>query len=375
MRGAEEDADRARSELLSRVSHELRTPLNAVLGFAQLLDTDPCDGESRDTVDHILAGGKQLLALIDEVLDITRVEAGRLKLSLLSVRLCDAVSSVCERVAPLAERSGILLDQETSHLWLRSVRADRERLEQALQNLVTNAIQYNRAGGSVQLAVEQREDHLLAVTVTDAGMGIAPEMIPRLFTPFERLDAEQMGVEGAGLGLVLARTLVQAMGGAIEVASEVGVGSTFSIVLNSSPDQVYRPATSGANGTEADSVRTIVQIEDNPSNVVLMESIMKRRPGVRLVSAMRGDLGLEMVRRERPGLVLLDLNLPDMPGREVLQALRADPESRNVPVIIVSADATPEQIDRLMAEGATAYVTKPFSMKGLLRTVDDALAA
>jgi CheY-like chemotaxis protein len=257
------------------------------------------------------------------------------------------------------------------------VQADHHRLKQVLVNLLSNAIKYNRRGGMVTISCVDRPQNRLRLEVTDTGAGILAEKLARLFTPFERLDAEQSGVEGTGLGLALSKGLVELMGGTLGVESAVGVGSTFWIELPraAAPHLLQAPEA----GEEAEScasgglTQTLVLIEDNQANVALMESILAQRPDVTLLTAMQGRLGIELARRHHPNLILLDVHLPDMRGDEVLRRLNDDPATREIPVVVVSADATREQEERLLATGARAYLIKPLDVRYFLHVVDAVL--
>jgi PAS domain S-box-containing protein len=377
---AEAEADRAnhaKSDFLSRMSHELRTPLNAILGFARLLELDAQRPEDRESVEQIVKAGRHLLGLINEVLDIARIEAGELSLSLEPVRVGDAVQRVLDLARPLATARGIGLETTGLALHPRHLWADQQRLQQVLLNLVSNGIKYNREGGRLTVSCEVVEEGRLRITVTDTGTGIPPALRARLFQPFDRLGAEQRGVEGTGLGLALSKRLVEAMGGTIGVESNQGEGSTFWVELLQTADpgeqqeQSERDAselvTSGTQGG------TVLYIEDNFSNLRLVERAMTRHRGVRLIPATQGRLGLELARQHRPDLILLDLHLPDISGEQVLRELQADPRLQRTPVIILSADATPGQVERLVAAGARAYLTKPLDVRQLLLLVDEAL--
>jgi CheY-like chemotaxis protein/anti-sigma regulatory factor (Ser/Thr protein kinase) len=257
------------------------------------------------------------------------------------------------------------------------VRADPQRLKQVLVNLLSNAIKYNRRGGTVTLACLDRPQNRLRLAVTDTGAGIPAEKIARLFTPFERLDAEQSGVEGTGLGLALSKGLVELMGGTLGVESAVGVGSTFWIELPraAAPHLLQAPEAGeqAAPWASAGLTQTVLLIEDNQANVALMASILAQRPGVTLLTAMQGRLGVDLARRHHPDLILLDLHLPDMRGDEVLRGLKDDPATREIPVVVVSADATRDQEERLLAAGARAYLTKPLDVRSFLHVVDAVL--
>jgi PAS domain S-box-containing protein len=367
---AAEEASLAKSDFLSRVSHELRTPLNAILGFGQLLEMDKLGPEQQESVHEIVRGGRHLLELINEVLDISRIETGQLSLSLEPVLLDHLVGESMSLVTPLAGQRSIVLDHVAAREGIH-VAADRQRLKQVLLNLLSNAIKYNIDGGIV--TVRSREvDAKIEVTVTDTGLGIAPARLQRLFTPFDRLGAERTEVEGTGLGLSLTKSLVEAMGGELRVVSEVGRGTTFCLQLPPADDPgASEPlAAVTAEDHAGRTLRTILYIEDNLSNVKLIGRALKRRPDVQLVTAVQGSIGIELARAHRPDLILLDLHLPDTTGAEVLNELRRDPRTATIPVVIVSADATSGQIERLLVEGADAYITKPIELATLFTTID-----
>lgn len=374
-REAAEEANRSKSEFLSRMSHELRTPLNAVLGFAQLLDSEELGDANHDSVQQIIKGGRHLLDLINEVLDITRIETGAFQLSPEPVLVSEALADVTALTAPLASQAGIHLVSGTPARCDVHVLADRQRLNQILLNLVANAIKYNRPGGTVSVTCEPGEDATLRVGVHDTGPGIRPEHIDLLFTPFERLGAEHTTVEGTGIGLALSRRLADAMGGTLDVETAPGQGSTFWLTLPvvEGPVDRYERLHGGLTeptATDGRPVRTVLYIEDNLANLRLVERILASDPTVELVAAMQGRLGVDLAREHRPALILLDLHLPDMAGDEVLRQLRDDPVTRGIPVAILSADATPGQIRRLLAEGAHSYLTKPLDVAELRQLVE-----
>jgi len=368
-------ANRAKSEFLSRMSHELRTPLNAVLGFAQLLRNEPLAEEARDNVEQILRGGQHLLDLINEVLDISRIEADRLSLSLEPVGVREIVTNVVHLVSPLAAQRDItiVIDEIDP---ARAVVADRQRLGQVLMNLISNAVKYNRPAGRVIIGFKDSTPERGRIQVTDTGAGIPPDKIALLFNPFERLGAESSGVEGTGLGLALSRRLADAMGASMGVESEVDRGSTFWIDLALSAEAAAATAVETGQAplrTSAGRPATLLYVEDNVSNVRLMTRLLVRRPGVTLVHAPDGKAGLALARKHDPDVILLDLHLPDMSGEEVLQALWGDPELRAIPVVMLTADATPAQMRRALASGAAAYLTKPFNLRDVLDTLDQML--
>ncbi|HKP99991.1 MAG TPA: ATP-binding protein, partial [Actinomycetes bacterium] len=378
LREAKEEADRAntaKSEYLSRMSHELRTPLNAILGFAQLLELEELGDEQRENLHFILNAARHLLALINEVLDIAAIEAGRLPLSLEPVAVADVVAETVSLIRPLADQHEVLLVSPPVSCQVH-VMGDRQRLKQILLNLLSNAVKYNRQGGRVELVCGAADGNRMRVAVRDTGPGIPPDALGQLFVPFERLGSEQTGVEGAGLGLPLSKRLAEAMGGTLEVSSRAGQGSTFWVELPQAEGPVQRaerqqeleaPAEAEP---EPEAALTVLYIEDNLSNLQLVERVLSRRPGVRLISAMRPQLGLELAAEHDPDLILLDLHLPDMPGQEVFRRLQAEPRTANVPVVVLSADARPTLIKELLSQGIRAFLTKPLDVKELLELLN-----
>jgi len=374
-----ERANRAKSEFLSRMSHELRTPLNSILGFAQILEMGSMRSEQKDSVEQILKGGQHLLSLINEVLDIARIEAGKLALSPEPILVREAVDEALDLVSPLADRRQITISKAVSEAWGWFIQADRQRLRQVILNLLSNAIKYNQEGGKVVLSCDADTMDQLRIEVSDTGPGIPQNKIGLLFSPFERLGAEETGIEGTGVGLALSKKLVQSMGGRIGVRSELGVGSTFwvefSCVEEHAPQSPRPHELELAAGEVGPWLKpsTVLYIEDNVSSTALMERVFSSRPAIKLVSTMQGRIGLDLAREYLPDLILLDHHLPDMRGDEVLLHLRADLRTRDIPVAMVSADATEGQIHRLAAAGAQAYFTKPLDVKELLAFVDATL--
>ena len=379
-REAQLEAERlnlAKSGFLSRVSHELRTPLNAILGFGQLLERDELEQGQRETLDQMLSGGRHLLAIVDDLLDLSRIEAGELRLSLEPVQVADAVAEAKALMGHAAGEAFVGLRQRPVNVDLY-VRADRKRLMQVLLNLISNAVKYNRRGGNVVIGVAQTPAGV-RFEVVDTGIGISDDAMERLFTPFERLDAPSRGIEGTGLGLAVARGLVEAMGGTLGLSSEEGVGTTvwFELTRSSVEDtamlRLGRTPTLAAPGPDQrETLRTaisVLYIEDNPSNVRLVEKIFALASDIGLSVAREGARGLALAREQTPDLILLDLHLPDMSGEQVLSALLADPLTERIPVVIVSADASPVQAKRLRAAGAAGYLTKPFDIDQLLAAV------
>ncbi len=370
-------ANRAKNEFLSRVSHELRTPLHAILGYGQLLAQEELDPEAADSVDHILRGGKHLLALINEILDISRIESGTLALSIETVRVSDVVEEVCSFLSHAAAPRTITIEVTvTRNLF---VRADRQRLRQVLVNLGSNAIKYNRDGGHVDFIAEP-SNGVVRIGVRDTGMGIDRAKQAHLFEPFQRLGADELGVEGVGLGLVVSKALVEAMGGHIEVHSVPGVGSTFWTELTRVGPPIGAVASddhfvdAGARADGNPDARTVLYIEDNEANLQLVRRILALQGDrFRFIGAADGVIGLERAQSMLPDLILLDLHLPEIDGEVVLQRLRENASTRDIPVVVLSADATPSRIERLVREGVFAYLTKPLDIAGFVATIHDAL--
>lgn len=377
---AREEADRAnqaKSEFLSSMSHELRTPMNAILGFGQLMEYDTAlPDEHRDNVHEILKAGRHLLELIDEVLDLAKVESGHIDLSLEPVDVCSVVEECLSLVGTLAARRDIRL----SHGGLKgaAVRADRTRLKQVLLNLLSNAIKYNREGGSVRVEMRPEGADRLRIRVADTGQGIPAERLKELFQPFNRLDAEHSDIEGTGIGLTITRRIVEMMGGAVDVESEPGVGSTFWVELPLEPAprsddarHAHAPAD-GATSAQDDIAmqHTVLYIEDNPANIKLVARILGRREHIHLLTAHTPELGIELALARRPELILLDVNMPGMDGYQVLEVLKAEASLKSIPVIAITANAMPRDIERGMAAGFVDYLPKPLDVARFNAAID-----
>ncbi len=371
-REAAEAASEEKSRFLSRMSHELRTPLNAVLGFAQLLEMD-AEGEQRESLVQIRRAGRHLLDLINEVLDISRIESGTMTFSSEPVGLAEMIGEVGDLLTPMARERRVSLATSATDGCPYYVHADRQRVKQILLNLVSNAIKYNRAGGSVVFECERVAESSVRLEVRDTGIGMSEHDMARLFTPFERFGAAESDIEGSGIGLVLSLHLAHAMGGELTATSTSGVGTTFALTLplaSAPTSSAVAPASAGIVASGHHERASLLYIEDNASNVRLLEQILHRRPHWELTHAGHGQMGLDLAVTRDFDLVLLDLHLPDMGGVEVLGHLRANELTRRVPVIIVSADASPGQIERLIGAGANDYITKPIDVEDLLRLLD-----
>ncbi len=374
-------ADRAKSEFLSRMSHELRTPLNVVLGYAQLLQMDDLAPTHRDSVDQILTAGRHLLELVEEVLDLERIKRGRLEVVLQPVPLLDALREVLELVQPLADASIVTVELRAGTEPEIMAVADAVRLRQVLLNLLTNAIKYNRRGGRVTLAGREIGG-MIVVRVRDTGRGIAPDQLTRIFLPFERLEADALGIDGAGVGLALSKRLVEAMGGQIGVESTLGVGSTFWFIVRAgvagkadpNPPPIFEPLSPSAAADLARRAdgprRRLLYIEDNTASRTLLEQLVAHRGGFDVVAAGTAAEGLQLARETAPDTILVDLHLPDASGEDLLRELQADPNTASTPVVVLTADATPARRNALLEMGAAAYLTKPLDAAALFVTLE-----
>lgn len=366
-------ATQAKNVFLSSTSHELRTPLNAVLGFTQLLQLSELGDEDRDSVARILAAGRHLLSLINELIDIARIESGEFSLSVEPVLVPLLVEEACQLMAPLAAERSITISHECSHPELAAL-ADRQRMCQILVNLISNAIKYNRFGGAITISCQALGPDQVALVVADTGPGLSEADLRRVFVPFDRLGAEQTGVEGTGIGLPLARAFAKAMSGELSAASRPGQGMAFTVTLPRAADMVPVPGEDGpaldAPPRSARARASILYIEDNPANIEVVSRFLRSRPNIRLRSVMSGQAGLELALCEVPDLILLDLHLPDLHGAEVLKRLKAEPATAAVPVAVLSAEAEPGTIRTMRGSGVVAYLTKPLNLTELGKLVD-----
>jgi PAS domain S-box-containing protein len=384
MRALAEAASTAKSEFLSSMSHELRTPLNAVLGFAQLLRRrrkQPLDDQERTMVDHIIKGGQHLLRLIDDVLDLSRIEAGAVTFSTEPVQVLEVLEEVKDALEPLAETAGIGLIAEPAPDAALVVSADRTRFTQILMNYGSNAIKYGRPGGTVTFRVSVSSSHRVRVVVVDDGLGIPQDKHDRIFHPFQRAGQESGPIEGTGIGLAISKRLAQLMEGEVGFRSEIDRGSEFWVELPRFDDQGHpwasRPiAASDTSAVLADvdaTGVTVVYVEDNPANVAFMQQLLREFERVRLLTAPSAELGIELVRRVRPNVVIMDINLPGMSGFEATRRLREWPETRSIPVIGLSAAAMPRDRKRAEEAGLHRYLTKPVDVDALVAALEEVL--
>ncbi len=380
-----ESANQAKSEFLSSMSHELRSPLNAILGFAQLIDTgSPAPTVAqKDSIDQILQAGWYLLELINEILDLSLIESGKLSLSLEIIALAEVLSDCQAMIEPQAQKSGISIHFNTASLPL-FVKADRTRVKQIFVNLLSNAIKYNRVGGSVEVVCSTRLGGRIRVSFQDTGEGLSTQKMAQLFQPFNRLGQESGAEEGTGIGLVVCKRLVELMGGKIGVDSIVGVGSVFWIELNASQGmdvlsdtaQALAPSEATQHPQACDlPLRTVLCVEDNPANLLLVTRLLARRPDIHLLSAKDGRRAIEIAHAAQPDVILMDINLPGISGITALQILAGDPATARIPVIALSANAMPKDIERGMAAGFFRYLTKPIKVDEFMATLDLALEA
>ncbi len=372
-----EKANLAKSDFLSSMSHELRTPLSAILGFAQLMESGtplPTVSQKR-SIDQILQAGWYLLDLINEILDLALIESGRLSLSLEPISLADVMHECQAMIEPQAQKRGIRVTFPNIDI-PNFVSADRTRVKQVLINLLSNAIKYNTVGGTVVVDCIASGPKHIRIRVEDTGEGLPPEKLAQLFQPFNRLGQESNTEEGTGIGLVVAKRLVELMGGVIGAESTVGKGSVFWIELNLTAEPRTADGTVDFQAVAAAEIRagaqvhTLLYVEDNPANLMLVEDLIARRPDIRLLSARDGDRGIEIARASRPDVILMDINLPGISGITALKILALDPTTAHIPVIALSANAIPRDIAKGLEAGFFRYLTKPIKVNEFMSTLD-----
>jgi len=374
--GRAEAGSRAKSEFVSRMSHELRTPLNAMIGFAQLLtlNNQPALAPHQmEWTQQIQRAGWHLLAMINDTLDLARIESGATRLSLESVQLLPLLNACRDWVQQAAAQRGIPLKMVVAPD-VAAALADSTRLKQVLTNLLSNAVKYNREGGSVEIQARNNTADQVEISVTDTGLGMTAEQLAALFQPYNRLGRERTAVEGTGIGLVISRRLAELMGGTLQVRSEPGKGSVFTLRLPATNDPAPAHAAPAQSGPTRYQQRLVHYVEDNPTNVEVMRGVLMQRSQITMQTSILGLDGLSAIRHSRPDLILLDMQLPDISGLELLRHIKLDDQIASIPVIVVSADATPQNMERALTLGAKHYVTKPLDIAAFLLLVDQTLA-
>ncbi|MFA6314304.1 MAG: PAS domain S-box protein [Sterolibacterium sp.] len=379
-RAVAEKASLAKSTFLSSISHELRTPLNAILGFTQLLESGlpPPTDKQMERLHQIAKAGWYLLELINEILDLSVIESGKLSLSRESVSLSEIMRECQTMIEPQAQVRGIRMGFVAfDSSWHANV--DRTRVTQALINLLSNAIKYNRENGTVEVKCTCTPERL-HISIKDSGAGLSPEQLLQLFQPFNRLGQENGSEEGTGIGLAITKQLIELMGGTISVESTVGVGSEFVIELirDVTPRLAAgntMPTDSGIHPTDQASAppRTLLYVEDNPANLMLVEQIIESHPRIRMLSARDGNVGVALARAHLPDVILMDINLPGISGIEAMKILRKDPATKHIPIIALSANAMLRDITKGLEAGFFRYLTKPIKINEFMNALDDAL--
>ncbi len=374
------NANNSKSEFLSSMSHELRTPLNAILGFSQLMETDspPPSMSQAQSIKQIMKAGWHLLELVNEILDLAQIESGKVILSTEPVSLGDVMLDCQTMIEPQAKQREIRLTFspfKTPYF----VYVDRTRFKQCLINLLSNAIKYNRPGGDVAVECTVTEPGKIRINIRDTGVGLASEQLAQLFQAFNRLGQESGVEEGSGIGLVVTKRLVELMGGTIGAESTIGVGSVFwiefiqAIAPPLAAEEAGQVMPSRAPIPDSMAIRTVLYVEDNPANLTLVEQLIARRPDLRLICVTTGNLGITFARTNQPDVILMDINLPGISGIEAMKILHADLSTTHIPVIAVSANAMPHDIDEAMNAGFSHYLTKPIKVREFMDTLDAAL--
>ena len=373
-----ERANHAKSEFLSRMSHELRTPLNAIIGFSEVIfynSKEPLSSSQKKNLNHILKASQHLLELINDILDLSRIDSGKIRLSLESINLAQLINDLSNLVYPIAEKEKVQLNLSKVDPDI-CVLGDKTRLKQSILNLLSNAIKYNRPSGQVSLKVTRLPDNKVTIEVSDTGIGIPNENFDDLFKPFNRLGADRSEIEGTGIGLAITKKLVELMNGSIIVESEVGKGSQFIIEIPVTDNPI--PTINNANPNNQkfldiemkEKSFTILYVEDNSANLELIKQILSEFAHIEILSTPDGKIGLDLAKAHTPNLILLDINLPGISGVEVLKFLKDFEETRNIPVIAISANAMESDIQKALREGFDAYITKPIRVKDFLKRLE-----
>ena len=376
-----EKANLAKSDFLSNMSHELRSPLNAILGFAQLMasDTAPQTESQKESTAQILQAGWYLLDLINEILDLALIESGKLLLSMEPMSLDEVMLECRSMIEPQAGKFQVSMDFRAMPNSC-FVRADRTRVKQILLNLLSNAIKYNHAGGTVTIECTLRSPERIRISVRDTGAGLSADQVGQLFQPFNRLGQQAGGEEGTGIGLVMTKRLIELMGGVIGVESTAGVGSVFWVEMIRAPTPRITAGKSNGGSVEAPTphahaTHTLLYVEDNPANLMLVEQLIARRANTRLLSAADATAGIALARLHQPEVILMDINLPGISGIRALKLLREDPLTRHIPVIAISANAMPHDVRKGVEAGFFSYLTKPIRVEAFMTAMDVALEA
>ncbi len=373
-----EKANQAKSEFLSRMSHELRTPLNAIIGFSEVIfynSKEPLSSSQKRNLNHILKASQHLLELINDILDLSRIESGKIRLSMESINLSQLVTDLSDLVHPMADKEKVrlILPDIDSDIF---VLADITRLKQSILNLLSNAIKYNRPSGQVSLKVKELSNDTVLIEVSDSGIGIPKEKFEDLFKPFNRLGADRSEIEGTGIGLAITKKLLELMKGSIKVESEVGKGSQFFINIPRIESPVSKinkaiPKKQKILDIEMkEKSFTILYVEDNSANLELVKQILSQFAHIEILSTPDGKIGLDLARAHIPNLILLDINLPGISGLEVLKFLKGLEETKDIPVIAISANAMESDVQRALREGFDAYITKPIRVKDFLSRLE-----
>jgi PAS domain S-box-containing protein len=373
-----EVANKAKSEFLSSMSHELRTPMNAILGFSQLLEMEDISESQKEVVHEIIKAGRHLLQLINEILDLSKVESGNIDLSIEPVDLKEIFNECVSLIKPLASERRVKLHFQQPLAEAPTLRADRIRLKQVILNLLSNAIKYNRKNGMVNVAFLPGEENFVRVNITDTGSGITNSRQEELFQSFNRIGAEHSDVDGSGIGLVISKHLLELMGGRIGVESEEGKGSTFWFELPREAPIESGLATAQGNEefvlSDNHEHHTIIYIEDNPANLKLVSQLFAHRSALSLYTAHTAEIGLRLTLTHKPDIILLDINLPGISGYDVLAQLKQMPEMADIPVVAISANAMPEDIQKGLESGFIDYLTKPLDVPRFFQVIDSLLA-
>jgi PAS domain S-box-containing protein len=376
------EANNAKSEFLSSMSHELRTPMNAILGFAQMLEfnpKEPLTETQKESVNHIMKGGQHLLELINEVLDLAKIEAGKMEMSIEDISVKSVLDECLSLIHSMAEDRGIEITVGNSFDETIEIRTDHTRFRQSLLNLITNAIKYNRPNGTVTLDCHETPGAMLHINVADTGNGISENMLDDLFQPFNRLGAENTEIEGTGIGLTITKQIIEAMDGHIGVDTKIGEGSTFWIELPLSERKLIDEGAAGTQETGYDTKPlpdiegTVLYVEDNPANLQLMEMIIERVEGLSMISAHNAELGIELAKSRYPNLIILDINLPGMDGYDALKKLKNIEKTKDIPIIALSANAMVRDIERGINAGFKQYLTKPIKVEEVVSAIKNVI--